>query len=220
MEPGCGIQLALKMVTEHFGKPLVVSSVDEKHVIRTEAPYLPEGVHCISVENPASFAGGMTADRTVVCFADEATTEKNINSVEKSGVMYVCYNTSGIPRFAKKIGLSKYSATASVAYPADLMKKLDAMKSSGNGFIEILCPCPKEWGFESSNTVVVSRSAVESGLWHLYEIMSRKASMTYRPAKLEPLDIFLNLQHRVRAAQEHVNLNWKLASDDRIWETI
>ncbi|MBI5061797.1 MAG: hypothetical protein HZB67_05810 [Candidatus Aenigmarchaeota archaeon] len=219
MEPGCGIQLALKLLVENIPKPLVVTSIDKTHIIRTDSPFLPSDMPCIQAENPASFASNVKTDRMPICFVDEKTTEKHLTAMLSSHAIYTCYNTSGKEKFVKKAGLSKYSATASIAFTEDLKNKLEHAKSAGNAFIEILCPCPKEWGFDSSNTVVVARSSVDSGLWRLYDIKNRRPAMTYRPAKLEPLDIFLNIQKKIRATQEHVNASWKLVNDDKIWET-
>jgi pyruvate/2-oxoacid:ferredoxin oxidoreductase beta subunit len=168
-------------------------------------------------ENPAVFGAHLKSERQVVCFAGEKTTDRFINSVIKSNVLYICYNTSGKVRFAKAFGLHKYAATASVAYPEDFKAKIEKAKNNG-GFIELLCPCPKEWEFDPSNTVVVARSGVESGIWQLYEIENKKFNFTYKPAKLEPLDIFLNLQKKFRAEQGTINRNWKLTVEDRNWE--
>jgi len=231
MEPGSGVQLALKLVIENLGKSFIVTSKDPGHTVRAEMPFLTTEHPSIEVDNPAAFASALLSenqDRQVVCFVDERTTERHINSVIKSNVLYICYNMSGRIRFARTVGLHKYAASASVAYPDDLKSKLakamphgrtEGVSSGfGGGFIEILTPCPKGWGYDSSNTVVVSRSAVESGSWILYEIANKKFVITYKPAKLESLDILLNLQKRLRVEQGTINKNWKLIVEDRYWE--
>ena len=63
-----------------------------------------------------------------------------------------------------------YVATASLAYPLDFYNKMMKAKSiRGTKYIEMLAPCPPGWKFPSSKTIEVSRFAVQSGMWLLYE---------------------------------------------------
>src|SRR5512137_2832573 len=63
-----------------------------------------------------------------------------------------------------------YMATACVAYPQDLFKKVQkALSFRGPSFIHILAPCPPGWRFSSDMTVEIGKLAVRSGMWILYE---------------------------------------------------
>ena len=54
----------------------------------------------------------------------------------------------------------KYVATASVAYPVDLMNKVrKALNVKGPTFIHIHAPCPKGWKFDESKTIEMARLA-------------------------------------------------------------
>ncbi len=63
-----------------------------------------------------------------------------------------------------------YVATATVAYPGDLYDKVVKAKSiPGMKYIEILSPCYLGWQFDMAETVKMSRMAVHSGAWLLWE---------------------------------------------------
>jgi pyruvate ferredoxin oxidoreductase beta subunit len=63
-----------------------------------------------------------------------------------------------------------YVATATVAYPGDLYDKVVKAKSiPGMKYIEILAPCYLGWQFDMPETVQMSRMAVNSGAWLLWE---------------------------------------------------
>ncbi|MBN1290015.1 MAG: pyruvate synthase subunit beta [Actinobacteria bacterium] len=63
-----------------------------------------------------------------------------------------------------------YVATASLAYPVDFYQKmLKANSIRGTKYIELLAPCPPGWKFAADQMIEVSRKAVESGMWLLYE---------------------------------------------------
>jgi len=63
-----------------------------------------------------------------------------------------------------------YVATASLAYPTDMYRKFAKAKEiKGTRYIEIQSPCPPGWKFPSSRTIKISRLAVQTGMWLLYE---------------------------------------------------
>lgn len=64
-----------------------------------------------------------------------------------------------------------YAATATIAYPEDLVRKLQKAASiRGTKFIHILSPCPSGWKSEPAETIKVSRLAVRTGIFPLYEV--------------------------------------------------
>jgi pyruvate/2-oxoacid:ferredoxin oxidoreductase beta subunit len=65
-----------------------------------------------------------------------------------------------------------YAATASIAYPDDLERKLKKAASirSGLRFIHIFASCPTGWGFAPDRTIKVARMAVQSRFFPLYEV--------------------------------------------------
>lgn len=64
---------------------------------------------------------------------------------------------------------AEYVATASTSHPQDLERKIKAACDRLPAFIQILTPCNPSWGYDDHKGVEVSRLAVESGMWPLYE---------------------------------------------------
>ncbi len=76
---------------------------------------------------------------------------------------------------------AEYVATASTSHPQDLERKLKNAMTRMPAFIQIITPCNPSWGYDDHKGIEVSRLAVESGMWPLYEfkdgVFSRQAIM-------------------------------------------
>src|SRR5512147_1465147 len=91
----------------------------------------------------------------------------------------------------------KYVATASIAYPVDLINKVrKALNVVGPTFLHIHCPCPKGWGFDEAKTVEVARLAIETGMWNMYEWENGEYRYQFKPKKYKPVKEYLKLQRR------------------------
>ncbi len=117
-----------------------------------------------------------------------------------------------------------YIATATIAYPEDLYKKMKkAREMKGPRYIEILCPCPPGWRFDMSKTVEMSRLAVQTGAWILYEIINGKIEFTADSKRLlegkerKPLEEWLKMQGRFRHLKEE-DIQKIKESIDKKWE--
>ena len=76
-----------------------------------------------------------------------------------------------------------YVATATIAYPEDLIRKVKAAeKIDGPKFFQILSPCPTGWYYPPERTVEVSRLAVQSRMFPLYEYNMKHFKLS-RPNK-------------------------------------
>ncbi len=62
-----------------------------------------------------------------------------------------------------------YVATASTSHPQDLDRKIKNSLSRLPAYIQILTPCNPSWGYDDDKGIEVSRLAVNSGMWPLYE---------------------------------------------------
>lgn len=92
-----------------------------------------------------------------------------------------------------------YAATASVAYPSDLRKKVRrAMGIEGPTFLLVHSPCPLGWGHDSALSIEVARLAVQTGLFPVVE-MERGSVASVMPIR-EPCPVtdYLKLQRRFR----------------------
>jgi pyruvate/2-oxoacid:ferredoxin oxidoreductase beta subunit len=91
----------------------------------------------------------------------------------------------------------KYVATASVAYPMDLMNKVrKGLNAQGPAFISIQAPCPKGWGFAADRTIEMGKLAVKTGMWMLWEYENGQTKINIEPKKLTPVAQYLDLQDR------------------------
>ncbi len=111
-----------------------------------------------------------------------------------------------------------YVATASVAFPEDLMAKVEkAKKIKGPKFIQIFSSCPTGWKHAPDITVEVARKAVLSHMFPLYEVENGVYHISQKP-KAIPVRDYLKLQGRFRylddeaitKIQEHVDREWEL----------
>jgi len=110
-----------------------------------------------------------------------------------------------------------YVATATIAYPNDLLAKIKkSFTFDGPSFINILTPCILGWKHEPGMTIKLSKLAVDTGMWLLYEIEHGKYKLNIKPA-MEPVEHYLSLQGRfkhltpeeIKTIQKHVNENYE-----------
>ena len=91
----------------------------------------------------------------------------------------------------------KYVATASVAYPVDLINKVrKALNVQGPTFMHIHAPCPKGWKFDAAKTVEIARLAIETGMWNMYEWENGEYKYQFRPKRYKPVRDYVKLQGR------------------------
>jgi pyruvate ferredoxin oxidoreductase beta subunit len=92
-----------------------------------------------------------------------------------------------------------YAASASVAYPMDLIDKVKrAAAVRGPTYIHCHAPCPTGWGIETRNLVTVARLAVQTGCVVLYEMVDGQRRITKSVQKSKPVVEYLKLQKRFR----------------------
>ncbi|NIP79878.1 MAG: pyruvate synthase subunit beta [Gemmatimonadetes bacterium] len=64
-----------------------------------------------------------------------------------------------------------YAATASTAYPEDLLAKVRKAKAiRGTRFLHILSPCPPGWKYSDEKTIEMGRMAVQNRVFPLLEV--------------------------------------------------
>jgi pyruvate/2-oxoacid:ferredoxin oxidoreductase beta subunit len=92
-----------------------------------------------------------------------------------------------------------YAATASVAYPVDLLEKVKKAKSiRGTRFLQILSPCPPGWKCADEDALHLARAAVRSRIFPLMEVEngSRWRFTVEHPG--DPVAPYLRKQGRFR----------------------
>jgi pyruvate/2-oxoacid:ferredoxin oxidoreductase beta subunit len=113
-----------------------------------------------------------------------------------------------------------YLATASIAFPEDLARKVKKAKAiKGTRFIHILIPCPPGWRFSSDLTVQLARLAVASRLFPLYEVEGGKRyQLNSMPEKI-PVKEYVRLQGRFSHFKEKQIDEFQTEVDAR-WEEL
>jgi pyruvate/2-oxoacid:ferredoxin oxidoreductase beta subunit len=111
-----------------------------------------------------------------------------------------------------------YAATATIAYPEDLLRKMEkAKKIRGTRFIHLLSPCPPGWKVPSELTIKISRLAVRSRVFPLYEIENGTSYTIQKESHVVPNKEYLKLQGRfshmtdsdMEVAQKNVETTWE-----------
>lgn len=92
-----------------------------------------------------------------------------------------------------------YAATASVAYPADIRKKVRrAMEIQGPTFLLIHSPCPLGWGHDGARSIEVARLAVQTGLVPIVELERGEVTSVMPIRHQRPVKEYLQEQARFR----------------------
>ncbi|NLA39203.1 MAG: pyruvate ferredoxin oxidoreductase [Methanomicrobiales archaeon] len=91
-----------------------------------------------------------------------------------------------------------YVVTTSIAYPNDFVKKVErAINTPGPCYIQVHTPCCTGWGFESRDTLVMAKLAIETGLWVNYEMVNGVVEKV-RKVRRKPVEEYLEKQRRFR----------------------
>jgi pyruvate ferredoxin oxidoreductase beta subunit len=113
-----------------------------------------------------------------------------------------------------------YLATASIAFPKDLTRKVkQALSIQGPKYIDVHSPCPIGWGFEASQTIEIARLGVQTGLVPLYEAYHDQPLKVHKLSRRVPVTEYLRLQKRFRHLfeaedNEHLALIQAIADDN------
>jgi pyruvate ferredoxin oxidoreductase beta subunit len=115
-----------------------------------------------------------------------------------------------------------YTAQASPSHWMDLMKKVrKALEIKGPKFMNILSPCNRGWRSRTDDSIMLSKLAVDTCYWPLYEVENGVTKITYRPREKKPIVDFLKPQGRfkhlfkpenewmIKKLQEDVDSEWE-----------
>ncbi|MDD4877443.1 MAG: thiamine pyrophosphate-dependent enzyme [Candidatus Nanoarchaeia archaeon] len=114
-----------------------------------------------------------------------------------------------------------YAAQAAVHDWQDLFEKAKkAFAADGPAFLNVLSPCQLNWGTKTDLAIEISRLAVNTKFWPLYEIENGVWKLSYKPQTPVPISEFLKHQKRFRHLLEPENkkyLEKMQAGIDREW---
>ena len=91
-----------------------------------------------------------------------------------------------------------YAATCSLAYPQDMIAKFEKAKATkGAKFLHVYSPCPPGWKLRDDLTIRISRMAVKSRIFPLYEVHNGiDFKMTIEEPAKETVNEYIKLQRR------------------------
>ena len=116
---------------------------------------------------------------------------------------------------------SPYIATASVAFPEDLIKKVKKAKDiKGTRFLHIFAPCPTGWKSRPDDSVKLARMVVQNCIFPLFEVENgERYTLNIRPKEKKPIHDYVRLQGRFRHLTEE-QLQFMQQETDHNWELL
>ncbi len=109
-----------------------------------------------------------------------------------------------------------YVATASIAFPEDMMQKAaKAKKIKGARFLHVFASCPTGWQTPSEMSVKTARQAVQTRIFPLYEVFDGVSwTINQMPDKI-PIDEYFKSQGRFkRLADENLSVIQSMVDDN------
>lgn len=170
----------------------------------------------VCYDNGAYMNTGIQRSSATPLYADTTTTPAGTHSNGKPQTrkdMAAILAAHSIPYVAQ---------TALVSNMMDLYDKSEkAIYTKGPAFLNILAPCPRGWRYDAPALIEISRMAVETCYWPLFEVEEGRWKLSYRPKKKLPLEEFLRMQgrfshlfrpecsHLIAAFQKEVDKRWE-----------
>ena len=113
-----------------------------------------------------------------------------------------------------------YIATASVAYPDDMVRKFKKVRSiKGTRFIHLLSPCPPGWRIDPSKSVQITRMATQAKVFPIYEMENGKHTINVYPERQVSVKEYLNTQGRFSQMTEEMIKDMQERTDKK-WEEL
>lgn len=167
-------------------------------------------------------------DFIYVCYDNEAYMNTGVQ--RSSSTPYGAWTTTTPGREWKKMRKKNivealvahripYAATASIAFPEDLVHKVKKAKEiKGSRFLHIFASCPTGWRLPSEMAVKIARMAVQTNIFPLYEVENGvRYTINFTPKGYLVKEYF-RIQGRfnhltegdLEQIQEMVNEDWEL----------
>lgn len=184
-----------------------------------------------------SLSGAMERghDMVYVCYDNEAYMNTGIQRSSSTPHFADTTTTpagSVVPgKLQQKKNLTKIMVAHGVPYVAqttfignfkDITEKAHkAIYTPGAAFLNVMAPCPRGWRYPSEKLMEVTKAAVETCVWPLYEVIEGKYILSYKPKEKKPVEEYLKMQGRfahmfkpgnewmIEQVQKEVDRNWE-----------
>ena len=184
-----------------------------------------------------SLSGAMERghDMVYVCYDNEAYMNTGIQR-SSSTPHFADTTTSPVGKVVpgklqQKKNLTKIMVAHGIPYVAqttfignfkDITEKAHkAIYTPGAAFLNVMAPCPRGWRYPSEKLMEVTKMAVETCVWPLYEVVEGKYILSYQPKNKLPVEEYLKMQGRfahmfkpgnewmIEEVQKEVDRNWE-----------
>lgn len=170
----------------------------------------------VCYDNEAYMNTGIQRSSSTPHFADTTTTpvgkavpgklqqQKNLTKIMAA---------HGIPYVAQTTFIGNFKDISEKAHKA--------IYTPGPAFLNVMAPCPRGWRYPTEKLMEITRLAVETCVWPLYEVVDGKYILSYEPKRKLPVEEYLRPQGRfahmfkpgsewmLEAVQKEVDRNWE-----------
>ncbi|KAF2955793.1 thiamine pyrophosphate-dependent enzyme [Marinitoga sp. 38H-ov] len=113
-----------------------------------------------------------------------------------------------------------YAATAVTSDPFDFMAKVEkGLNHKGPAFIAVLAPCVRFWRIPESTGPQITKLAMETKYWPVYEIDRGVYKITRKPRNFKPIEEYIRSVGRFRKALQHPEYKEIIAEMQRYVDT-
>ncbi|GAB4255006.1 3-methyl-2-oxobutanoate dehydrogenase subunit beta [Deferrisoma sp.] len=164
-----------------------------------------------------------------VCYDNEAYMNTGVQSSGATPTgAWTTTTPTGSPKPTRKKDIMQimaahripYAATASIAYPEDMVRKVQkAVSVKGTKFLHVYATCPTGWKVPSEIAVKLARLAVQTRIFPLYEV---EDGVRYT-INLEPVGYLVDEYYRIQGRFKHLtrdDLDRIQEEVDRNWERL
>jgi len=170
----------------------------------------------VCYDNEAYMNTGIQRSSSTPHFADTTTTPAGTVIPGK------LQQKKNLTRIMVAHGVPYVAQTTFIGNFKDITEKAHkAIYTPGPAFLNVMAPCPRGWRYPSEKLMEVTKTAVETCVWPLYEVIEGKYQLSYMPKEKKPVEEYLKMQGRfahmfkpgnewmIEQIQKEVDKNWE-----------
>ena len=170
----------------------------------------------VCYDNEAYMNTGIQRSSSTPHFADTTTTPAG------TVVLGKLQQKKNLTRIMVAHGSPYVAQTTFIGNFKDITEKAHkAIYTPGPTFLNVMAPCPRGWRYPTEKLMEVTKAAVETCVWPLYEVIEGKYVLNYMPKNKLPVEEYLKLQGRfahmfkpgnewmIEQVQKEVDKSWE-----------
>lgn len=172
----------------------------------------------VCYDNEAYMNTGIQRSSSTPRFADATTTPVGSASSGKR------QNKKDLTEIMVAHGIPYVAQTTYIGNLKDLHEKAHrAIYTPGAAFLNVLSPCPRGWRYPAEELATITKLAVDTCVWPMFEVVEGVYHLTYEPKKKLPVTEFMRMQGRFKHCFQKGN-EWMLEETqawvDKKWEAL